>query len=939
MNLEFLRRVLPPNGQYILASSKGSSLDWKEDKATTLEELGHKLRALMQQKRNLYFATASFKPGKKDRSAGAVVAKKILYVDIDVQNHNATQYSSKREALLALKQFVADTGWPLPTFIVDSGNGLHLYWVLTEIMAPDKWRDLAEGMQQLFTKRAFFVDEKITVDTSRVLRVPGSFNYKNGEPIECVLLRSTDSEFAPDDLRAILAKEGADSAEEIDPSLNDDLTDNLPPKADTRFAANHMVGRCEVMKHALEIGGRDQPGVLWFKLVHNLAWCDDGHDYLHAISNQHAEYDHAATEAKFARAQKLVADTRAGTAKRGGVLCDTFAALEKDRCKSCQHYGRIRSPLSLARELLTVLPPGYIQTANGIFRDTQQEDRRWVMVVPYTLDGMHLSHDRDVGHTLCFNVTKETNTQFATIPTAILMGPAPSVTPLGLLLAKAGMMLNQENIPEFKRLLMNWAQMLQNSRATPNANRAFGWTEGNQGFTVAQHTVLADGRTEPVARTDTMVASFYMPAGDPAIWRQCAAKIAADPRPEMHTMLASAFAAPLIPFTGVDGVLLSLVSKGSATGKSTVLKAAQAVWGNPQIGIHSLEDTHLSVAKKLGLLRNLPVYWDELRMHDTLQAFIRLAFQLSQGKEKSRLTSGANMQEVGTWSTMLVAASNEPLADHIEEAVKNSDAGRARLFEMHASPLNIPHDEQAATRLLFGELKSNYGHAGVIYSEFLATNVDMVQDEVARTIKSFEKLVRAEPVERFWVSTCAALLVGAKYARHLGLVNLNIPGMAKHLATAFKRQRLAMKSLVGHNTTLEQLAMFLDAHNDYAIITDRMPKMGYSGRVGPVTLLRNASRFPIAWQYAQKRATVRINRKTFTAWLYQHYGTYSTTIDDLVKQYGAVEGRVSLGSGLAGSLVALRTSCIDIDLRSPRMATVLDLLEDVADVATATPGS
>ena len=65
---------------------------------------------------------------------------------------------------------------------------------------------------------------------------------------------------------------------------------------------------------------------------------------------------------------------------------------------------------------------------------------------------------------------------------------------------------------------------------------------------------------------------------------------------------------------------------------------------------------------KLGEVRHLPVYWDEIKSEEQAQKFVNLAFQLSAGREKSRLTQTAGAKKYGTWETMLIACSNDSVA-------------------------------------------------------------------------------------------------------------------------------------------------------------------------------------------------------------------------------------------------------------------------------------
>lgn len=92
-------------------------------------------------------------------SRDAIPAGDVLYVDCD---DAASADAASRHS-------------PAPSMVVASGHGLHLYWALDRPLEP-QWieranRRLAHG---------FGADMKST-DAARILRPPGTFNFKHGE--------------------------------------------------------------------------------------------------------------------------------------------------------------------------------------------------------------------------------------------------------------------------------------------------------------------------------------------------------------------------------------------------------------------------------------------------------------------------------------------------------------------------------------------------------------------------------------------------------------------------------------------------------------------------------------------------------------------------------------------------------------------------------------
>jgi hypothetical protein len=91
----------------------------------------------------------------------------VLFVDCDTP-----------ESIAALDAFQ-----PSPSMIVNSGHGKHGYWSLWPPVGPD---ELERANRRL--AHALAADMRAT-DAARILRPPGTFNHKSGEPVPVTLER------------------------------------------------------------------------------------------------------------------------------------------------------------------------------------------------------------------------------------------------------------------------------------------------------------------------------------------------------------------------------------------------------------------------------------------------------------------------------------------------------------------------------------------------------------------------------------------------------------------------------------------------------------------------------------------------------------------------------------------------------------------------------
>ena len=107
---------------------------------------------------------------------------KAFWLDIDCGADKAAKgagNTNKKEALQALKDFCKACGLPSPTWIVDSGNGLHLYWALLVPVARATWEATTVTLDALCKACGFIADPSRTRDAASVLRLPGTMNRKD----------------------------------------------------------------------------------------------------------------------------------------------------------------------------------------------------------------------------------------------------------------------------------------------------------------------------------------------------------------------------------------------------------------------------------------------------------------------------------------------------------------------------------------------------------------------------------------------------------------------------------------------------------------------------------------------------------------------------------------------------------------------------------------
>jgi hypothetical protein len=113
------------------------------------------------------------------RSKQDAVALKAIWLDVDVKAP-PKGYVSLEEAIDALEVFRKAASLPPPDALISSGGGLHVYWISERSLAVGEWQPYANALKACAIQHGLRCDAGVTVDAARILRVPGTFNYKNG---------------------------------------------------------------------------------------------------------------------------------------------------------------------------------------------------------------------------------------------------------------------------------------------------------------------------------------------------------------------------------------------------------------------------------------------------------------------------------------------------------------------------------------------------------------------------------------------------------------------------------------------------------------------------------------------------------------------------------------------------------------------------------------
>lgn len=209
-------------------------------------------------------------------------------------------------------------------------------------------------------------------------------------------------------------------------------------------------------------------------------------------------------------------------------------------------------------------------------------------------------------------------------------------------------------------------------------------------------------------------------------------------RKYLEFILAVGFSASVVglfstEFDG-DSLLFHIYGK-SSRGKTTATKLAVSPFGKPtKTGDGLIKSWGATMNATFVPLRNnfgVPIVFDEASM-SKIKDLTSMIYMFAENREKERMTKDGHLRKQGKWGTTIIST-----AEHSLFLKTNSNEGlRVRAFEVG----NVYWTDSAehANAISEGLLK-NYGHAGIVFVEYLQKlGIDAVHERCKKWRKHCE---------------------------------------------------------------------------------------------------------------------------------------------------------------------------------------------------------
>ena len=302
-------------------------------------------------------------------------------------------------------------------------------------------------------------------------------------------------------------------------------------------------------------------------------------------------------------------------------------------------------------------------------------------------------------------------------------------------------------------------------------------------FTTPTETIGNAGEIVVFQNAHAIEPAFSV-AGTADEWREHVARLAAG-NSRLVFALSAAFAGALINVSGEESGGFHLRG-ASSTGKSTALKAAASVWGEPSTYVRLWRATANGLEGLAALHNDGLLILDELSQIDPREAG-EAAYLLANGQGKARAARNGTARAAQRWQLLFLSAGEESLSALMARVGKKTNAGQEiRLADVEADAgagsgafeVLHEHESPAAFALAIKDAATRYyGAVGLQWLTCVVSDRTKLADEHRRPHRQFvaEAAPKDASGQALRVARRFALVaVAGELATHYGLTGWDV---------------------------------------------------------------------------------------------------------------------------------------------------------------------
>lgn len=736
-----------------------------------------------------------------------------LYADLDIRS-NAHAETALPGSIDEAVEFL--NSLPLkPSIIVNSGNGLHAYWLLDEPFkiqsAKDKgyisavFKDWSRFLGAMAKEQGWKLDN--ISDLARVLRVPGSINHKLKNGSICEVLGCNRTRYHLTEFEAYMSNS----------ETNRERVQNKSQRGD----AKRIIEKCDFIRYCKD-NAKTLPEPYWHVMITNLAATEDGTKLVHELSRPYPKYNKAETDRKIKRA---ISENKPHTCRyihdHLGFECSRDCGIKapivhgipsieqrfvdlidsedlngdklfsKENMKLCA-FAKIHMPSEYAR-LKTKLrgkvnlrdfEKAVRYEGKPRLRDSSEKTKRlelkYIELSGCTQpQGWEVSMNHGVRKILQSAASEELipvcscpliiSRRFENIDDgtqkieikfyrdnhwkSVIASRSHIFNRTSVIkYADSGLPVSSGNASDIVKYLSDYENTNEKHIPLVKSISRIGWVSGEFFPYFINNEIVFENEYKEA----TNIIESTNECGSFEVWQENAKVLRNNPYGRF--LLAASFASPLLEILK-HRVFFVHIWNDSKSGKTAAIKMAISIWGNPVKLMGSFNATSVGLERMAGILKHLPFAIDELQVLNNRRLSVEnIIYSLGNGFGRLRGAKEGSIQETVSWRNNVITSGEQPMSKE-----SSNDGVLTRALELYGKPTE--NENTAHTFHLVSE--NNYGFAGRIFLKYLINEVLKTKGKVQRDFENLRKSIRckrAENCDNSHLDNVAVVCLGDYYS-------------------------------------------------------------------------------------------------------------------------------------------------------------------------------
>jgi len=902
----FLGSVLGDEGNYCLwCYNSKDKYDITQEFYSSIEELLVRSTELDSNKHNVFFALGTFKE-PTNRKQINVQQLKSFFMDLDCGP--SKDFPTQADAVEALRRFCKTNKLPRPT-MVNSGNGIHVYWPLVKPVDEATWWPVAERLKQLCAAQNFPADPSCTSDSARILRIPNTHNHKTDEPKPVNLLHGFLAEpIEFDEFEKCLGGGVIPVPDKFTPSAHYNAINEQATGSFKRLLEKTKQGTgCAQIAYII----KNQDTIsydLWRGALSIAKVCTDAEKAVRNISKRHPEYD-------FNEAMRKMADTG------GPQYCSTFAKHNPDGCAGCPNTLTITTPAQLTKIVeeaeptpeIPKYPTPYMRGKHGgVYMKSKDEEGNPIELPIYHHD-LYVTHrldDPEQGEVLAFALhLPNDGVRRFTVPLVALT----SREDFRKSMAVKGITSYGDDLGKLMKYIQTWVNELQQTGAADRAHTQFGWVDDEKmdAFVWGDKLIKADSiEYNPPSAKTAFAMEWLKPKGSLERQKEIMSFFNREGLELHQFVVCMGFASPLMSLTGLFSFQAHL-NGGSGVGKTTALYSNTGIWGKPVKLCSGSDDSMYSHMNRLERWKNMVGNLDE-KSNVTAKEVSSYCYTGAEGQQRNRLKSSGNEERYrgDPWRMSSCSTGNISYWELLQRTKANPEAEMQRVLEFNVAKYMDKHRmaemnkkeglPTTITGKLFDDVQKNYGNFTVDYVQHIINHRADIEKLYVGIKQKLDKAASLTPVNRFFSAGCTNVIVGCILGNRLGIIDYDY----KKLFDWIVKELIRAKSEIEDTAPSVSNIVADFAREHWGNILKIKSTDDAREEVASLVVPENNPRMRLVGRYETDTKLLFIPTKDFKTFLTDQFLTYSSTVKGLKEDMGATQRNVRLTKGTSLNLPA-----------------------------------